>query len=206
MGVEDAGPEAMIDTSEAFGFNQEVPIDLTDPEESNFPTNFEQDLPKLAQSSIGQNEVASTPLQMAMVAGAIANEGRVMTPHVLDRVTDQDGEVVDEYDAEVWTTAVDPGSAAIMRDAMIGVVEDGTATRLAIDGFTVGGKTGTAQLGTAEPRSHAWIIGFAGPPGGPAEIAVAVIVEGQPGASEQTGGRVAAPIARAVLEAGLRVR
>jgi peptidoglycan glycosyltransferase len=64
----------------------------------------------------------------------------------------------------------------------------------------VGGKTGTAQLGTDPPRSHAWVIGFAGRPGEPAEIAVAVLVEGQEGSSEQTGGRVAAPIARALIE------
>jgi penicillin-binding protein A len=63
----------------------------------------------------------------------------------------------------------------------------------------VGGKTGTAQLGSDPPNSHAWVVGFAGPPGGPAEIAVAVIVEAQPGASEQTGGTVAAPIAQAVI-------
>jgi peptidoglycan glycosyltransferase len=70
----------------------------------------------------------------------------------------------------------------------------------------VGGKTGTAQLGTDPPRSHAWIIGFAGPPGQPATVAVAVLVEGQEGASEQTGGTVAAPIARAVMEAVLASR
>jgi peptidoglycan glycosyltransferase len=90
-----------------------------------------------------------------------------------------------------------------MRDAMVNVVDNGTASRLAIPGVVVGGKTGTAQLGTDPPSSHAWIIGFAGPPGQPASVAVAVIVEAQPGADEQTGGRVAAPIAKAVLEAAL---
>src|SRR5690606_23223698 len=104
---------------------------------------------------------------------------------------------------EVWRTAVSPQTAATMRDAMVNVVQNGTASRLAIDGFVVGGKTGTAQLGTDPPRSHAWIIGFAGRPGEAPSVAVAVIVEGQEGASEQTGGRVAAPIARAVMEAAL---
>ena len=70
-------------------------------------------------------------------------------------------------------------------------------------GFVVGGKTGTAQLGTDPARSHAWIIGFGGPPGATPSIAVAVIIEGQEGASEQTGGRVAAPIAQALLQAYL---
>jgi peptidoglycan glycosyltransferase len=202
MGVE-TGPEAMIRTAEAFGFNQEVPIDLTRPATSRFPTDFERNLPALAQSAIGQNDVSATPLQMAMVAAAIANDGQLMKPHVLDEVLDGDGNVVDTYDPEVWSTAVDRGTAALLRQGMVGVVEDGTATRLQIPGFTVGGKTGTAQLGTDPPRSHAWIIGFAGPPNEAPTIAVAVIVEGQEGASEQTGGRVSAPIAQALMQAYL---
>jgi peptidoglycan glycosyltransferase len=204
MGV-DTGADAMIRGSEDFGFNRDVPIDLTDPARSNFPTDFENSDGFLAQSSIGQYEVAATPLQMAMVAGAVAHEeGQVMVPHVLHDVRDQDGNVVDTYEPEVWTTAMDRSTAALMRDAMRGVVESGTATRLAVPGFDVGGKTGTAQLGTEPARSHAWIIGFGGPEGGEPTIAVAVIVEGQPGASEQTGGRVAAPIAQAVLAAYLQ--
>ena len=203
MGVE-TGPEAMVTTAEAFGFNKSVPIDLTAPARSSFPTDFQNDLPALAQSSIGQNNVSATPLQMAMVAGAVANsKGQVMVPHVLLDVRDQDGNIVDTYKSAVWTTAIDPATAALMREAMRGVVDSGTATRLDVPGFDVGGKTGTAQLGTNPARSHAWIIGFGGPEGGEPTIAVAVLVEGQPGASEQTGGRVAAPIAQAVLAAYL---
>ena len=86
---------------------------------------------------------------------------------------------------------------------MVGVVKGGTATAMAIPGCTVGGKTGTAQLGTDPPRSHTWIIGFAGPPGQAPTVAVAVVVLNQSGGSEATGGRVAAPIARAVLQTAL---
>jgi penicillin-binding protein A len=89
---------------------------------------------------------------------------------------------------------------------MVSVVDDGSAERLDDElppSYVVGGKTGTAQLGTDPPRSHTWIIGFAGPPNQPAEVAVAVIVEGQEGASESTGGTVAAPIAGSVLSAAL---
>lgn len=203
MGVE-TGPEAMIATAEAFGFNKAVPIDLTTPARSNFPTDFERNVPALAQSAIGQNDVSATPLQMAMVAAAIANEGRIMEPHVLRDVRDNDGNIVDTYDPDLWTSAVDSATANLIREAMRGVVASGTATRLAVPGFDVGGKTGTAQLGTEPPRSHAWIIGFAGPPGEDPTIAVAVIIEGQAGASEQTGGRVAAPVAQAVLAAFLQ--
>ncbi|MDP1818516.1 MAG: penicillin-binding transpeptidase domain-containing protein [Acidimicrobiales bacterium] len=202
MGV-DAGPEAMIAAAHAFGFNDEVPIDLTDPARSIFPTDFERDLPALAQSSIGQNDVSATPLQMAMVAAAVANGGKIMKPHVLQEVRDSDGNLVDSYDEGVWTEAMDPGTAALLRTAMEGVVARGTATRLQVPGFVVGGKTGTAQLGSDPPRSHAWIIGFAGPPDEDPTIAVAVMVEGQPEVSNQTGGRVAAPIAQAVLKAYL---
>jgi peptidoglycan glycosyltransferase len=202
MGV-DTGPDAMVSTAERFGFNQDVPIDLTAPAKSNFPTDFERNVPALAQSAIGQNDVAATPLQMAMVAGAVANDGVVMTPHVLRDVRDVDGNIVDTYDPKEWTTAMDRGTSALLREAMVGVVERGTATRLAVPGFVVGGKTGTAQLGTQPARSHAWIIGFGGPAGEVPSIAVAVIIEGQDGASEQTGGRVAAPIAQALIQAYL---
>src|SRR4029079_12691448 len=94
MGVETGG-DPMIKAAEDFGFNQDVPIDLTAPARSNFPTDFHQNTPALAQSAIGQNDVAATPLQMAMVAGAVANGGQVMTPHVLRDVRDPDGNVVD---------------------------------------------------------------------------------------------------------------
>src|SRR3546814_9823264 len=114
MGVE-TGPEAMIDTAEDFGFNQDVPIDLPRPAQSRFPTDFERNLPALAQAAIGQNDVAATPLQMAMVSAAVANQGKVMAPHVLAHVRETDGNVVDTFDPEVWTTAMDAGAAAIMR-------------------------------------------------------------------------------------------
>ncbi len=196
----DLGADTMIDAAEDFGFNAEPPIDLPSPATSNFPTDFDQNLPALAQSGIGQNDVAATPLQMALVAGAVANEGVVMTPRVLDTVRDDEGSVVDDPEPSEWQRAMGADTAAIVREAMINVAQNGTARNLLIPGFEVGGKTGTAQLGTDPPRSHAWIIGFAGPPGEAPSVAVAVLVEGQDGASEQTGGRVAAPIARAVME------
>ncbi len=197
----DLGGEQMAGIAEDFGFNAKPPIDLPGAAASNFPTDFDQNIPALAQSGIGQNDVAATPLQMALVAAAVANEGVVMSPRVLDTVRDDEGSVVDEPDAAEWRRAMGADNAAIMREAMINVAQNGTARNLLIPGFEVGGKTGTAQLGTDPPRSHAWIIGFAGPPGEAPSVAVAVLVEGQEGASEQTGGRVAAPIARAVMEA-----
>jgi peptidoglycan glycosyltransferase len=196
----DLGPETMVEMAESFGFNADPPLDLPDPAASVFPTDFDQDLPALAQAGIGQNDVAATPLEMALVASAVANEGVIMAPRTVADVRDADNDIVEAPEPAQWRRAVSPEHAAILRAAMVGVVERGTARNLAIPGFEVGGKTGTAQLGIDPPRSHAWIIGFAGPPGEAPSVAVAVLVEGQAGASEQTGGQVAAPIARAVME------
>ena len=127
-----------------------------------------------------------------------------MVPHVLDRVTDDRGQVVSTFEPSVLSeagVAVDRGDDA-RRDGRRGRAGQ-RRQRARSTGSIVGGKTGTAQLGTAPPSSHAWFVAFAGPPGAPPSVAVAVIVEAQPGISEVTGGRVAAPIARAVMEAAL---
>jgi peptidoglycan glycosyltransferase len=203
MGTETIGPDRMIAGAEAFGFNSKPPIDLPAPAASSFPTDFTRNLPALAQSSIGQNEVQATPLQMAMVAATVANGGTLMKPHVLREVRDSENEVVSRYDISRWLQPISPESAAVMKGGMLDVVARGTATRLQIPGYEVGGKTGTAQLGTDPPASHTWIIGFAGPPGDP-QIAIAVVVLDQPGfGNEATGGRVAAPIAQQVMAAYL---
>jgi penicillin-binding protein A len=210
MGTEDAGADAMVDTAQAFGFNNDVPIDLPRPVQSSFDTEVDgtplsQNPAILAQMSIGQNLVRATPLQMALVAAAVANGGEIMTPHVVREVRDDQGEVVDTINTEdVWTQAMSSPTADLLRRGMISVVEDGTASQLddGLEGYEVGGKTGTAQIGSTD-NSHAWIIGFAGPPGEAPSVAVAVIVEAQPGVSEQTGGRVAAPIAAAVMRQAL---
>lgn len=203
MGL-DLGGDTMTAGAQAFGFDSVPPFDLP-AVASRFPTDFTRDQPKLAQASIGQNDVAATPLQMAMVAAAIANDGVAMEPYVVADVRDGEGALVDQHDPTPWRRAVSPQTADTMRQAMRQVVTSGTATRLQIPGVDVGGKTGTAQFGSGTPlRSHAWMIAWAGPPGQAPTVAVAVIVLGQDGLSEQTGGRVAAPIARQVIEQALQ--
>jgi peptidoglycan glycosyltransferase len=216
MGVEQIGAQDMIATAEAFGFNAEPPLDLPNPAESVFPVDFgavvsrpeglapvNENAPALAQSAIGQNDVAATPLQMALVAAGIGNGGEVMTPHVLGSVRARDGKVVQTYEPSVWRTAATQSVAATMREAMVKVVTDGTATVMQIPGFDVGAKTGTAQLGTEPATSHAWMIAFGGPPGGEPTVAVAVVVVNVDGSSNSTGGRVAGPVARDVLVSAL---
>lgn len=218
MGSRTIGPKDLVDTAADFGFGERPPIDIPGAVASEIPTDYGRALGSfpdgdggtvyentagLAQVSIGQGNARATPLQMAMVAGAIGNEGVVMEPHVVAEVRDAEGDVVREVKPTAWRRPLDAKQAAQMRIAMDEVVTDGTAKLMAIEGVEVGAKTGTAQTVATEDRSHAWMIAYAGTDGEPAEVAVAVIVEAQEGVSEQTGGQVAAPIAQRVLRTAL---
>ena len=205
MGL-DLGSAPLRAGAESFGFNATPPFDLP-AVASRYPTDdFEADKndPALAQSAIGQYSVAATPLQMALVAAGIANGGVIMAPHVLDEIRDGEADLVERAEPTAWQRAISAQSASVMMEAMREVVRNGSATRLQIEGLDVGAKTGTAQTGSERPlRSHAWVIAWAGPPGQAPTVAVAVLVEAQAGVSEQTGGRVAAPIAKQVIEAAM---
>ncbi len=199
--------EAFVPGMTRFGFNDVPPIDLvpsgalsTGPKAGSFQDNQ----PRFALAGIGQGDVAATPLEMCLVAAALANGGVIMEPHVVKEIRDSDGDVVRTIENREWKTAVTPATAAAVASMMVDVVENGTGQAAQIDGVTVAGKTGTAQVGPGVDP-HAWFVGFA--PAGPGEIpeiAVAVIVEnGGSAGSEATGGRIAAPIAAAVLRAYL---
>ncbi len=218
MAVEEVGPENLTATAEKFGFNSKPPIDLPNPAASVFVSDYgpfnrtnttaagrEYDVfdntPAFAQASIGQFETKATPLQMAMVAAGIGNNGRLMEPKVVTEIRNVDGEVIETRNDELIDVVMSPASAATMRRAMVEVVADGTAKVLQTPGWEVGGKTGTAQIAAGKEETHAWIISFAGRPGEFAEIAVAVMLEADPEAGQRTGGRFAGPIAKAVLDA-----
>ena len=205
------GAARMVEGIDRFGFQEPAPIDLPGAVKSFFGTNetFIQDDPRLAQSSFGQNAVQGTPLHMALVAAAVANGGRIMTPHVLEETRDAGGSVLTEYQPKVWKTAMSPQTAATLKDFMISVVQNGTAKccmQLA-NGVQAAAKTGTAQLrGPGEPggpSSHAWIIGFA-----PAEnpsVAFAVFVKATPEVTTGVGGTVAGPVAKQLVDAALAI-
>jgi penicillin-binding protein A len=195
------GPVNMVKTAEAFGFNHPLPIDMPRPAASFFPSvqDFVRNDPKLAMVSFGQNDVQGTPLNMALLAATVANNGVMMTPHVMAETRDAKGNVIDKYQPKPLNQVMQPETASTLRDLMITVVQNGTAKCcMQLDnGVQAAAKTGTAQLGTNPPLSHAWIIAFA-----PAEaptVAISVFVKATPEVTEGTGGTVAGPIARQVL-------
>ncbi|MFC5666727.1 penicillin-binding transpeptidase domain-containing protein [Kitasatospora misakiensis] len=193
----------MVATAEAFGFNDarlDVPVRAA---RSNFDTRMDES--QLALSSIGQFDTAATPLVMAMVAAGIANNGTVMRPQLVDRLTASDGTVVRQARPAVYRQAVGAGTAGQVRRLMTDAVENGTGRAARIPGAVVGGKTGTAEHGEGNSGTpYAWFISWAVPAGSDAvpPVAVAVVVADSD-AAEVTGGGLAAPIARAVMQAVL---
>lgn len=200
MGL-DLGKDDLRGEAEDYGFGHRPALDIPGAARSVFPdtSDWLRDDPQLAQAAIGQNEVAASPLQMALIAAAVANGGVIMKPHVMAEVRDDEADVIDRYVAGAWRKPISPEVSDALTAMMIDVVNAGTARGMAIPGVQAAAKTGTAQ--TVGRNAHAWILGFA--PVDDPKVAVAVIVESQEGVSEATGGRVAAPIARAVIQAAL---
>jgi peptidoglycan glycosyltransferase len=188
------GSNRIVDQAEAFGVGRSLSIPMPVvgsrvPRETAAP--FE------AQEAIGQHDDAVTPLQMAMVAAGIANGGEVMKPYLVAQERAPDSSVLSQASPQPLSRAVSPIVARELTSMMETVVSSGTGTAAQIPGVVVAGKTGTAQHGGASP--YAWFISFA--PASNPTVAIAVVVENtQP---KDTGGVVAAPIARAVMQAVL---
>jgi peptidoglycan glycosyltransferase len=201
------GPDGLADQAHAFGFvpdldSNPIPFDIRF-QEGFFPdpSYFADREPAVAISAIGQDQVAANPMQMALVAAAVGNRGVQMRPRLVQEIRDQNGQVVQTFEPEEWGRPLSTQSAAQLTAMMVSVVESGTGQAARIPGVQVAGKTGTAQHAEGE-NPHAWFVCFA--PADNPEIAVAVVVlNGGNLGSEATGGQVAAPIARAVLEAAL---
>lgn len=198
------GPQAMVDGTKKWGIGEKIPIDLPSPAASGFGevSDFTDQLPLLAIGGFGQGSTTMVPLHMAMVASTVANGGVMMKPHVIDATLDHDGKVLDRTIPSVWKNPIAPSTAETLTTLMIGVVNQGTGRPMQLaNGIQAAAKTGTAQLNTTGPeRSNAWIIGFA--PATDPQYAVAVVLKGGPDdeISASTGGKLAGPIAKTVLD------
>ncbi|MCK0116046.1 cell elongation-specific peptidoglycan D,D-transpeptidase [Isoptericola sp. CG 20/1183] len=196
------GAEAMNEQAEKFGFGSTHDIPFTTSASQYDPDVDAMSTDQVELSGIGQGSVLAHPLQVAMVSAAIANGGELMEPYSVDRVRDAELEVVEETRTNSLGRAVSTETASALTDMMVSVVESGSGTSAQISGVPVAGKTGTAQHGDNSAPPHVWFTGFA--PADDPQVAVAVIVdEGGALGGEATGGRVAAPIAKAVIEAVL---
>jgi penicillin-binding protein A len=203
------GADKMIEGVNAFGFSEAPPLDIPGAVPSYFGTaqDFERNDPRLAQQGFGQNATQATPLQMALVAASVANGGVMMAPYMVAETRDADGGLLSRHQPKQWKQPMTPNTAGILRDFMVGVVNEGTARccmKLA-NGVQAAAKTGTAQLrGPSEAggaSSHAWIIAFA--PAQDPIYAIAVFVKASTDVTAGVGGTVAGPVARAVLDGAL---
>ena len=183
-------------SAKQFGFEQKPPFDLPTAASYVYVTpDFLLSQPALAATSFGQGELQATPLQMALVAAAIANQGTIEQAHLVKQVVSAEGVVLYQAEPKVWLKPISAQTAAAVAQDMILAVKEGWSSKAAIEGVTVAGKTGTAEIGGGRPP-HAWFIGFA--PAEDPRVVVAVIKEN--GASGPAQG---APIGGEVLKAAL---
>jgi peptidoglycan glycosyltransferase len=203
------GPDPFQEYIERWGVDETIPIDLPRAAASTIGdfTDMDQNLPLLAMRGFGQNEDQMVPLHMAMVAATVANDGSMMKPFVVDVELDHDGRVISRTQPDVWKRPISRETAGILQDLMVQVAESGTASCcIGLEGgIPVAAKTGTAQLnGPGEPEeSHAWIVAYA--PADAPKYAVAVMLKGTNAEiSAGTGGRLAGPMAKAMLDNVLR--
>ncbi|MEU2409299.1 penicillin-binding transpeptidase domain-containing protein, partial [Streptomyces rubiginosohelvolus] len=195
---DDLGNRKMIEQTDKFGFNKEVftPVRA---DASIYP---EDNKPQNAMAGIGQASNRTTPLQMAMVASAIANDGKLMQPYMVAERQAPNLDPVYTAEPEELSRALSGENAQKVQQMMETVVKDGTGTNAQIPGVTVGGKTGTAQHGlNNSEKPYAWFISYAKTDNG-SPVAVAVVVEdGNANRDDISGGGLAAPIARDVMKA-----
>jgi peptidoglycan glycosyltransferase len=202
--AEHVGRATMTKYMQRFGFYAKPPLDypaaqiaVSQPyrtiNKAFPPGSPDEDIGRIG---IGEGGLLVTPLQMAMVAAAVANNGTLMTPRLTDRVVDQDGRTVKTTNPTVYSQVMKPSTAQAVTRMMEKVVEEGTGTAVQLGGISIAGKTGTAQIGPGGSNlTQPAFVAFA--PANHPKVAIAVMVDQSNGGF---GGTVAAPIARAVLQ------
>ncbi|GAA2794096.1 penicillin-binding protein 2 [Kitasatospora sp. CM 4170] len=197
----DLGRDKMRAQAEKFGFNSTVDTPVRT-EKSLYPTASTPD--GTAMDAIGQHDTRATPLQMAMVSAAIANNGSLMQPYLVDQERSASLTTISKHTEKQFSQPMSPATAQKLQEMMVSVVENGTGKNARISGLQVGGKTGTAQHGEDNAGlPFAWFTSFAKTADGQS-VAVAVVVEdGSNNRDGISGGRLAAPIAKAVMQAAL---
>jgi peptidoglycan glycosyltransferase len=198
LGVE-LGQEAIRAQAEKFGFGKTVEIPLRSTA-SVYPENMDD--AQTAMSSFGQFDVRVTPLQIAMMSAAIANNGKIMKPNLIENVVSANLSSLFAPSPQEYASPISASTAAVVRNMMIDAVARGVSSNASIKGIAVAGKTGTAQNGKGEPYTL-WFTGFA--PAENPQVVVAVVIED--GGGQGQGGRgntLAAPIAKKVIQAVMR--
>nr|WP_330410655.1 penicillin-binding transpeptidase domain-containing protein [Lachnotalea glycerini] len=176
-----------------FLFNSALPYSMVY-NKSSFTLTNKAETYDIMQTMIGQGETLVSPLHMALITQTIANNGVMMKPYLVDHTENYDGKVVKKYKDSAYDTIISEKEAAILKDFMQNVVENGTATKLSGQSYTVAGKTGSAEYGNVKGQSHAWFVGFS--PVEDSKIVVSIVVE-EAGA----GSEYAVPIAKKIFDA-----
>ena len=195
------GGTVMIDTAEKFGFNDNFKFQDLMLYQSNYPEDISS-VGELAWSGVGQARVQATPLHMAMIAGCIANDGVMMSPKLIDQVTGSTGIPRLRSTNGVYKRAVGADTAAVIEDYMRSTVEDGTGYRAAVDGWTVCGKTGSAETSNDKSiETNAWFVGYIEEETCP--YAVAVVIE-EGGSGGDKAARLAGKALKKTTERNIR--
>lgn len=189
------GAQRLEQMARALGFGEAIPFDLpVVPSQLARSPDFLTSQAGIAETAFGQGQLLVTPMQMALVAAAVVRDGTIPQPYLVEEIRRPDGTTVRRHQPVTWRRAFSDSTAQALRDVMVWSVEHGYASGARVEGAVVGGKTGTAEVGSGAP--HAWFLGFA--ERGDKRIVVAVVVE-----HGGSGAQVALPIGRALLEAAL---
>lgn len=180
-------------TCDSLLFNEKLPYPYIS-KQSSFHRKADATTSDIIESAIGQGETLVTPLHMALVTSAIANDGVLMNPYLIDHISNVNGDLVESYEPSEYGTLLTEEEAKIMQELMQAVVEEGTGRKLSGQSYTAAGKTGSAEFSDYDDKSHAWFVGYAHKEG-KEDIALAVVVE-----EAGSGSAYAVPTAKKIFD------